>query len=173
MSASAKPPAALARFSEPELEMLAKTADALSAYLGQPVLAEVAEGEEGTEWVAFGVALDESDADEDERPHMQMGGAGARILGGRGGLPDTATQAYDCLYLWAIQISLAEGERFIKIDQEGEECAWSDVLSDVLPFDLNENAEDVLDDDEDEDEDEDDGGGHEDHHDHGHRGHRH
>lgn len=42
MSASAKPPAALARFSEPELEMLAKTADALSAYLGQPVLAEVA-----------------------------------------------------------------------------------------------------------------------------------
>lgn len=117
------------------------------------------------------MALDEADADEDERPHMQMGGAGARILGGRGGLPDTATQAYDCLYLWAIQISLAEGERFIKIDQEGEECAWSDVLSDVLPFDLNENAEDVLDDDEEDDDNDD--GGHEDHHDHGHRGHRH
>ncbi|OZI71521.1 hypothetical protein [Bordetella genomosp. 12] len=168
MSASAKPPAALARFSEPELEMLAKTADALSAYLGQPVLAEVAEGEEGTEWAAFGVALDADAKEEDERPHMQMGGPGARILGGRGGLPDTAAQAYECLYLWAIQISLTEGERFIKLDQEGEECAWSDVLSDVLPFDLSENAEDVLDDDEAEDDDDEDDHPHHDHHGHRH-----
>ena len=50
MSASATPPASLTRFSSAELDMLAKTADALSAFLGKPVLAEVVLGEEGTEW---------------------------------------------------------------------------------------------------------------------------
>ncbi|CAJ50410.1 hypothetical protein [Bordetella avium] len=162
MPASTTAPAALSRFSETELDMLAKTADALSAYLGQPVLAEVAQSEEGMEWVAFGVALDDDAEEGDKRPHVQMGGQGARILGGRGGLPDTASQAYDCLYLWAIQLSLVEGERFIKLDQDGEECAWSDTLSDVLPFDLNETADDISDDDDEEDED------HHDHHHHRH-----
>lgn len=94
MSASAQPPASLTHFSPAELDMLAKTADALSAYLGKPVLAEVALGDEGTEWVTFGVALD-TDADEtdDAAPHVQMGGAGARLLGGRGGLPTPTRKA--------------------------------------------------------------------------------
>src|SRR5690606_474414 len=47
MSASAQPPASPARFSTQELDMLARTADALSAYLGKPVLAEVMQGDEG------------------------------------------------------------------------------------------------------------------------------
>ncbi|KDC75665.1 hypothetical protein L514_3897 [Bordetella bronchiseptica MBORD635] len=155
MSASAQPPASLTHFSPAELDMLAKTADALSAYLGKPVLAEVALGDEGTEWVTFGVALD-TDADEtdDAAPHVQMGGAGARLLGGRGGLPDSDTESYDCLYLWAVQISLVEGERFIKLDQDGDECAWSDQLTDVLPFALSED-ELPPDDDEDDEDDED------------------
>lgn len=170
MSASAKPPASLARFSTAELEMLAKTADALSAYLGQPVLAEVAEAEEGTEWVAYGIALDDESKEDEERPHIQMGGKDSRILGGRGGLTDVNSQSYDCLYLWAIQISLTEGERFIKIDQDGEECAWSDSLTDVLPFDLSDTMDDLEDiDDEDEDDEDGDYPGH----DHGHHGHRH
>lgn len=157
MSASAQPSAAPLRFTPADLDMLAKTADALSAYLGQPVLAEVNTAEEGVEWVAFGVALDDSAEDEDARPHVQMGGAGARLLGGRGGLPDIATQTYDCLYLWAIQLSSIEGERYIKLDQEGEECAWSEVLADVLPFDLSETTDDLdaLDDDDEDDEDDD------------------
>ncbi|KAG1241936.1 hypothetical protein G6F65_023268 [Rhizopus arrhizus] len=50
MSASATPPASVTHFSASELDMLAKTADALSAYLGKPVLAEVILGDEGTEW---------------------------------------------------------------------------------------------------------------------------
>jgi len=155
MSASATPPASYSRFSQQELDMLAKTADAMSAYLGQPVLAEVAAGEEGMEWVTFGVPLDAAQEPDEERLHVQLGGSGARLLGQRGGLPDSA-EAYDCLYLWAIQISAAEGERFVKLDQDGEEAAWSDMLADVLPFSLEEEPLPDPDEDEDEEEDEDD-----------------
>jgi hypothetical protein len=147
--------------------MLAKTADALSAYLGKPVLAEVGTADDGLEWVTFGIPLDE-DALETEGEHepvrVQMGGPDARLLGSRGGLTGTDEEAYDCLYLWAIQITLAEGERFVKLDQDGEESAWSDTLADVLPFALteedlaalDEDDEDEDDDDQDEDDDEDD-----------------
>ena len=74
MSASATPPASLTRFSSTELDMLAKTADALSAFLGKPVLAEVVLGEEGTEWVTFGVPLDEKAEADESQVHVQLGG---------------------------------------------------------------------------------------------------
>ncbi|OZI41060.1 hypothetical protein CEG14_04760 [Bordetella genomosp. 1] len=155
MSATHQPPASLSVFSTTELDMLAKTADAMSAYLGRPVLVEVGKAEEGTEWATFGVALDtDGDEADDDQPHVQMGGPGARLLGGRGGLPDSASQAYDCVYLWAVQITLVEGERFVKLDQEGEECAWSDELEDMLPFAFSDEApEDEDEDDEDDDDD--------------------
>ena len=70
---------------------------------------------------------------------MQLGGPGARLLGNRGGLPPADDDTYDCLYLWAIQITLGEGERFVKLDHDGEESAWSDSLEDVLPFALSED----------------------------------
>ena len=155
MSASATPPASLTRFSAAELDMLAKTADALSAYLGKPVLAEVVLGEEGTEWVTYGVPMDENaDADEDQ-VHVQLGGPGARLLGNRGGLPPGDEDTYDCLYLWAIQISLNEGERFVKLDHDGEESVWSDNLEDVLPFALSEDPQPPEDDEDDDEEDRD------------------
>lgn len=140
-------------FSAQELDMLAKTADALSAYLGKPVLAEVDVGEEGTEWVSFGTPV-EQDAKEDDQPHVQLGGPQARLLGNRGGLDPADNDTYDCLYLWAIQITTVEGERFVKLDQNGEETAWSDDLADVLPFALSE--EPLPDDEEEEEEEEDD-----------------
>ncbi|MFJ1302532.1 hypothetical protein ACILG0_21435 [Pseudomonadota bacterium AL_CKDN230030165-1A_HGKHYDSX7] len=159
MPASSQAPASLVTFSTAELDMLAKTADAMSAYMGRPVLAEVGKGDEGTEWVTFGVALDTDGKEaDDDQPHVQMGGKDARLLGGLGGLPDAATQTYDCIYLWAVQISLVEGERFVKLDQEGEECAWSDDLADVLPFALSEDPLEPEDDEDDEDEDDDDDG---------------
>ncbi|MDF2862943.1 MAG: hypothetical protein K0S02_3215 [Achromobacter mucicolens] len=141
MSASATPPASLTHFSAPELDMLAKTADALSAYLGKPVLAEVVLGDEGTEWVTYGVPMDEKAEADEEQTHVQMGGPGARLLGNRGGLPQSDDDTYDCLYLWAIQISLNDGERFIKLDHDGEESAWSDNLEEVLPFALTEEPQ--------------------------------
>ncbi|MCD0504390.1 hypothetical protein [Bordetella petrii] len=155
MSASATPPASLTHFSSQELDMLAKTADALSAYLGKPVLAEVVLGEEGTEWVTFGVPAAEG-APADDQPHVQMGGPQARLLGNRGGLDPADDDTYDCLYLWAVQITLAEGERFVKLDQAGEEAAWSDDLADVLPFALGD--EPLPDDEEDEDDEDDEDG---------------
>jgi hypothetical protein len=156
MSASANPPAFLTRFSTEELDMLAKSADALSAYLGKPVLAEVGVGDEGAEWVTFGIPLDKTPDEDDakEQPRVQLGGAGARLLGNRGGLPLTEADAYDCLYLWAILIAPAEAERFIKLNQDGEESAWSDALIDMLPFALSD--EELPDPDEEDDEDEDD-----------------
>lgn len=155
MSASATPPTSLTHFSASELDMLAKTADALSAYLGKPVLAEVVLGDDGTEWVTYGVPEDENAEADEKQTHVQLGGPGARLLGNRGGLPQSDDETYDCLYLWAIAISLNEGERFVKLDHDGEESAWSDSLEDVLPFALTE--EPVPEDpDEEEDEDEDD-----------------
>lgn len=157
MSASATPPASVARFQTDELDMLGKTADALSAYLGKPVLAEVGTTEEGMEWVTFGIPLDDDAPDgEDDPVRVQMGGPDARLLGNQGGLPAAHDDAYDCLYLWAIQITLTEGERFVKLDQDGEESAWSDTLTDVLPFALSEEDLAELADDEDDDEDDED-----------------
>lgn len=155
MTTSTPAAAPATQFSAQELDMLAKTADALSAYLGKPVLAEVVLGEEGMEWVSFGVPVDR-DAKDDDQPHVQLGGPNARLLGNRGGLEPSDMDAYDCIYLWAIQITQVEGERFVKIDQSGEETAWSDDLLDMLPFALTD--EPLPDDDEDEeDEDEDEG----------------
>ncbi|OAE60773.1 hypothetical protein A7J67_05290 [Achromobacter xylosoxidans] len=171
MSASATPPASLTHFSAPELDMLAKTADALSAYLGKPVLAEVVLGEEGTEWVTYGVPMDEKAEVDEEQTHVQMGGPGARLLGNRGGLPQSDDDTYDCLYLWAIQISLNDGERFIKLDHDGEESAWSDNLEEVLPFALTEEPQpDPHEEDEEEDgaDDEDDDTPYDDVHNHRH-----
>ena len=55
-----------------------------------------------------------------------------------------------------MQISLNEGERFIKLDHDGEESAWSDTLEDVLPFALTEEPQPDPATQEDEDEDDDD-----------------
>jgi hypothetical protein len=158
MSASIIPPSAQPRFSVAELAVLAKTADALSAYLGKPVLAEIGETDSGAEWVAFGVPL-EPGVEDDEHTHVQMGGPQARILGNRGGLPHTDADVYDCIYLWAIEITGNEGERFVKLDHEGEEAAWSDDLAEVLPFTLGEEgliSPDEEDEDDEDDEDDDD-----------------
>ena len=155
MTASTPPSSATTTFSTQELDMLAKTADALSAYLGKPVLAEVVLGDEGTEWVSFGIPVDQNAKHDDEQPHVQLGGPQARLLGNRGGLAPNDSDTYDCLYLWAIQITLTEGERFVKLDQNGEETAWSDDLLDMLPFALTD--EPLSEDDEDDDDAEDDG----------------
>ena len=158
MSASATPPNSISCFQAAELDMLAKTADALSAYLGKPVLAEVGTADDGLEWVTFGIPLEEDalDGGEHDPVRVQMGGPEARLLGSRGGLGSTDDHAYDCLYLWAIQITLAEGERFVKLDQDGEESAWSDTLAEVLPFALSDEDLAALEDDEDDDDDQDD-----------------
>lgn len=121
-------------FTADELDLIGRTADALSAYMGKPVLAEVIDAEEtGFEWVIFAVPLDVEDNPED-MVVVQIGGAGARIIGNQGGLVIADDDVFDCEYLWAIQLSDLEGVRFIKVDQDGEEIAWSENLRDVLPF---------------------------------------
>ena len=121
-------------FTADELDLIGRTADALSAYMGKPVLAEVIDAEEtGFEWVIFAVPLDVEDNPED-MVVVQIGGAGARIIGNQGGLVIADDDVFDCEYLWAIQLSDLEGIRFIKVDQDGEEIAWSENLRDVLPF---------------------------------------
>src|SRR5690606_41636474 len=82
MSASAQPPASPARFSTQELDMLARTADALTAYLGKPVLAEVLQGDQGTEWVTFDVPVAQGAPDEDQL-HGQLGHHHTALLGTR------------------------------------------------------------------------------------------
>src|SRR3546814_11725693 len=48
---------------------------------------------------------------------------------------------FDCEYLWAIQLSDLEGVSFIKVDQEGEEVAWTENLQDILPFVMADDAD--------------------------------
>lgn len=128
------------RFTDEELAMLAKTADALTAYVGKPVLAEAGVAENGHEWVAFGRPLEPGAEIADDDVRMQLGGPGARWVGSRGGLEGGPGDVYDCIYLWAIQLSPLPGERYIKLDHQGEEFDWSDRLADLLPFELTEEA---------------------------------
>ncbi|MGE8591320.1 MAG: hypothetical protein ACN6OD_18300, partial [Alcaligenes sp.] len=110
-------------FTADELETLGRTADALSAYLGRAVLAEVVDAEEtGFEWAIFAVPLDK-DEDESKFTVVQIGGEGARVLGNRGGLEPDDTAVYACRYLWAVQLTDADPIRFIKVDEVGDEVA--------------------------------------------------
>src|SRR5690606_10012184 len=145
------------RFTDDELDLIGRTADALSAYMGKPVLAEVIDAEDtGFEWVIFAVPLDIQDSP-DDIVVVQVGGSGARIIGNQGGLVIADGDIFECEYLWAIQLSDLEGVRFIKVDQEGEEIAWSENLRDVLPFVMTDEPvseeEDDLEDDEPDDDD--------------------
>ena len=142
-------PASPLTFTDEELDYLGRTADALSAYLGKPVLAEVIDADEtGFEWVVFGIPLDVGD-DADDHVIVAIGGQNARIIGNKGGIDIKDGDIYDCEYLWAIQLSDLEGVRFIKVDHDGEEVAWSDDIGGILPFELSD--EPVLDIDDDED----------------------
>lgn len=141
----------LLKFTESETDLLARTADALSAYMGKPVLAEIIDDQDaGFEWVLFAIPLipDEPTGD---KQIVQAGGPGARFLGNLGGLTLDPSEQIECELLWAIQLSELEGAHYIKVDSEGEEVAWTDELADILPFALTGPSP--------EDEDLDDGGG--------------
>lgn len=140
-------------FTAEELDLLGRTADALSAYMGKPVLAEIMDAQEtGFEWVIFAVPLDVHD-NPDDYVLVQIGGAGARYVGNTGGMTISDDEVYDCEYLWAIQLSDIDGVRYIKVDQEGDEVAWADKLQDILPFIMLDDTVDQDDTDEDEDDD--------------------
>lgn len=137
-------------FTADELDLLGRSADALSAYMGKPVLAEVMDAEEtGFEWVIFAVPLDIQD-DPSDHVVVQIGGNGAKLIGNTGGMTIADGDVFDCEYLWAIQLSDLEGVRFIKVNQEGDEIAWTENLQDILPFIMTDElaADDGLDDDE-------------------------
>lgn len=123
-------------FSDTELTMLGKTADALSAYMGEAVLAEVG-NTEGADWVIFGRALGEDAEVKDDTVRVQIGGPDARVLGESGGL-ELESESYDCAFLWAIQVTNDPLERFVRLDQDGEVFEGATTLAELLPFDLNE-----------------------------------
>ncbi|MCX5589754.1 hypothetical protein [Alcaligenes endophyticus] len=140
-------------FTAEELDLLGNTADAMTAFMGKPVLAEVVDAEEtGFEWVIFGIPLDVND-DAEQFTIVQLGGQSARLLGNRGGLADDDHEIYDCQCLWMIQLSPLEGVRYIKVDDEGDEVGWTDTLGEILPFEVQEP---ILDEREEDDEDTDD-----------------
>ena len=141
-------------FTQQETDLIGRTADALSAYLGKPVLAEIIDAAEtGFEWAVFAVPLEEGD-DEEDMATVQVGGPDGRLVGQQGGLNLEDNEVYHCQYLWAIQLTDIEGVRFIKLDGEGEEIGWSDDLAALLPFALNDNAQEwETPDDDDQDED--------------------
>lgn len=144
------------KFTDTEVDLLARTADALSAYMGKPILAEVIDDQEaGFEWVLFAIPLAPSEATEGKQL-VQVGGPGARFVGNLGGLTPDPTEPLECELLWAIQLSELDGARYIKVDGDGEEAAWADALADVLPFALTGASDEAVDDEHDEDDDDDD-----------------
>ena len=112
----------------------------------------VANDEAGYEWVLFARPLTPGETT-DNTPTVQAGGPGARFLGNLGGLSLDGDDPLECELLWAIQLSALEGVRFIKVDGNGDEVAWTEELADILPFALGEAHSDVLDDDDDDDDD--------------------
>ena len=116
--------------------MLGKTADALTAYMGTAILAEVGQTQDA-QWVIFARALDQQEAVGDDIVHVQMGGPGSHVLGQRGGL-ETDKIPYDCAFLWAIEITPYEQERFVRLDPEGEVFDAAPELAMLLPFNLDE-----------------------------------
>lgn len=121
-------------FSAQDLILLGKTADSLSAYLGAAVLAEVGESE-GAEWVIFGQVLATDETPDEDVLRVQLGGKDARLLGGTGGV-EVQDQPYDCSYLWSIQITEYDDERYVKLDSTGEVVDASPTLEALLPFSI-------------------------------------
>lgn len=123
------------KFTESEMAMLGSTADALSAYMGAAILAEVDETD-GSQWVIFGRVLDENTAPDDDTVHVQIGGNGSLVLGQKGGL-ETDTTAYDCEFLWAIEITESIEERYVRLNPQGEVFDASPDLITLLPFSMS------------------------------------
>jgi len=139
-------------FTQEEIDLIGRTADALTAYMGKPVLAEIMDADDtGAEWVAFGIPLGiEEEVDEESTVLIQLGGPGARYAGNRGGLQDD-DDLYSCECLWIIQLSDDDSGRYVKIDPLSQDFTPSDNLQDLLPFDVDDAQFDVLADDADED----------------------
>lgn len=139
-------------FTQEEIDLIGHTADAMSAYMGKPVLAEIMDAEDtGAEWVAFGIPLAvDGEIDEDATVVIQMGGPGARYAGNRGGL-DTGDDVYDCECLWIIQLSDDESARYVKVDPLSQEYVAGSDLRELLPFDVSDDAFAAADDDEEDD----------------------
>lgn len=145
-------------FTDDELEILAKTADVLSAWTGKCVLCEKNITDDGVEVAIFAQVLDSNDvigntaeADEAEEPHatqdedegqfLLLGGADSSIIGNAGGLEDISTQVYECRLLFSIMFNADEGqfaERFILVNDEFELVTSSDDLEELVPFSLKE-----------------------------------
>lgn len=143
------------KFTEHELEMLGQTADALSAYMGCVVLAEVGINE-FTEWVIFARAIGQDETPGEDVLHVQIGGSGSRILGQKGGLDATA-ETLDCEFLWAVEITEDPDERYVRLNQDGEVFDSANDLATLLPFSLQEPEVTLEADEETEDQDEADG----------------
>jgi len=120
-------------FTDAELDVFAGVADAMTANLGKPVLAEIlAEDEIGAECIVFALPLQPGEPDDDV-VKVSLGGAQARFVGNCGGLA-MDDEALECALLWAVQLSDLDGVRFIRLDAQGEEVAWGAELADILPF---------------------------------------
>lgn len=124
-------------FTEADIDLLARTADALSSYLGKPVLAEVMDASDtGFEWVVFAIPLNVEE-DSTDMTVVQIGGANARLLGSQGGVQLAENETYSCRFLWAVQRIDMEGIRYVKLDEQGDDVGWSETLNELLPFDLS------------------------------------
>lgn len=124
-------------FNKDESELLGHTADAISAWMGKPVLAQIIDATEtGFEWVIFAIPLLPKQSTTDLTT-VNLGGKNARIIGNSGGLILKQQDEYVCEFLWAIQLSDIEGVRYIKIGPDGEEIAWANNLREMLPFDVS------------------------------------
>ncbi len=124
-------------FSTEDIELLARTADTLSSYLGKPVLVELVDASEtGFEWAIFAIPLDVNEDDSDI-PVVQIGGANTQLLGSQGGVHVNENETYTCRFMWAVQCTDQDPVKYIKINHEGEENAWGETLQEILPFDLS------------------------------------
>lgn len=134
-------PEPILTFTQEEIDLIGHTADAMSAYMGKPVLAEIMDADEtGAEWVAFGIPLAVDDeVDEEATVVIQIGGPGARYAGNRGGL-GIDDDIYSCECLWIIQLSDEESARYVKVDPLNQEYVGGNDLRELLPFNISDES---------------------------------
>ncbi len=120
-------------FSDADLLLLERTADALTAYSGHPVMAETG-STDGVSWAAFAVPLGKEESLLDDEVIWRMGGEHTRALGNAGGLAPHPDEVFECRLLFVIQVAPEPEARYLKLDSQGEVVAWSESLATLLPF---------------------------------------
>ncbi|WP_028357035.1 hypothetical protein [Brackiella oedipodis] len=125
-----------ATFSQNELNLLADTADALTAWTGQAVICSILDLPNGGPQCAVFAMVAGKDEEIAEDQEIVLGGEVSKVLGNAGGVTEIHKTPYLCKILWSVVVA-HDQERFLKFDANGEIIDHAEDLEEILPFSFN------------------------------------